>query len=277
MSNPTEHENLEKEVQDALNQASQTHGGGPRLQTRKPQVAWSGLVHGLTGQFTYLKDSDLVAYLKRGAGSFEFYRPYGVREVDLLQRIIDVNWRLSRINHITDSLHLSAFSRASQKLVAQHPEASLRDVAPHAEADAYREDCNAFGKLGRYEITLDRLLKSLHEELAKLQYKRDDQRLGPNKFKLDESEGYIWYRDLLAVATRLVAARKELEKKSEIIEDLVEESTESGTSEPEMVRKTRLHVVQPLSKITRESLETASDWGLLNDIERTLFPEKAAA
>jgi hypothetical protein len=44
-----------------------------------------------------------------------------------------------------------------------------------------------------------------------------------------------------------------------------------------MVRKTRLLVVQPLTKITRESLETASEWGLLNDIERTLFPEKAAS
>jgi hypothetical protein len=30
-------------------------------------------------------------------------------------------------------------------------------------------------------------------------------------------------------------------------------------------------------KITRESLETASDWGLLNDMERTLFPERTAA
>jgi hypothetical protein len=44
-----------------------------------------------------------------------------------------------------------------------------------------------------------------------------------------------------------------------------------------MVRKNRLRIVQPLTKITRETLETASDWGLLNDIERTLFPERTAA
>jgi hypothetical protein len=97
------------------------------------------------------------------------------------------------------------------------------------------------------------------------------------KFKLEECEGYKWYRDLLDVATRLVAARKELEKKSEIIEDPPSEPVESGTSEPEMVRKTRLRIVNPLTKITRESLETASEWGLLNEMERTLFPERTAA
>ena len=274
----TEHTNLETELQDALNTAADAAGRGPRLQTHKPQVAWSRLLHGLTGQYTYLKDTDLIAYLKRGMDSFEFYKPYGIREIDLVQRIIDINWRLSRINHITDSLHLSAFARASEKLIAEHPEASLRDVAPFAEGDAYREDCNEFGKLSRYETTLDRLLKSLHDELKMLQILRDDMiRVGPNKFRLDECEGYKWYRDLLAVATRLVAARKELEKKSEIIEDPPSEPAESTTSNPKMVRKTRLHIIQPLTKITRESLETASDWGLLNDMERTLFPERTAA
>jgi hypothetical protein len=44
-----------------------------------------------------------------------------------------------------------------------------------------------------------------------------------------------------------------------------------------MVRKTRLRIVNPLTKITRESLETASEWGLLNEMERTLFPERTAA
>jgi hypothetical protein len=79
------------------------------------------------------------------------------------------------------------------------------------------------------------------------------------------------------VATRLVEARKELEKKSEIIEELPAESTESTTSEPKMVRKIRLHIIQPLTRITRETLQTASDWGLLNDLERALFPERSAA
>jgi hypothetical protein len=277
MSNSTEHTNLENEIQDTLNDAADTRGSGPRLRTHKPQVAWSRLIHGLTGQYTYLKDTDLIAYLKRGMESFEFYKPYGMHEIDLVQRIIDVNWRLSRINHITDSLHLSSFARASQKLAAEHPEASLRDVAPFAEGDAYREDCNEFGKLSRYETTLDRLLKSLHDEVLTLEADRVNNHFGPTKFRLEESEGYKWYRDLLAVAMRLVAARKELEKKSEIIEDPIDEPLESGTSEPKMVRKTRLRIVNPLTKITRETLETASDWGLLNEMERTLFPERTAA
>jgi hypothetical protein len=272
-----EHTILESELQDALNDAADATRRGPRLQTRKPQVAWSGLVHGLTGQYTYLKDTDLVAYLKKGAESFDFYKPYGMREIDLVQRIIDVNWRLSRITHITDSLHLSAFLRASEKLVAEHPEASLRDVSPFAEGDAYREDCNELGKLSRYETALDRLLKSLHDEFLTLEADRVNNLFGPTKFTLEGSEGYKWYRDLHAVATRLVEARKELEKKSEIIEEVPAESTESTTSEPKMVRKIRLHIIQPLTRITRETLQTASDWGLLNDLERALFPERSAA
>jgi hypothetical protein len=277
MSNSTEHTNLENQLQEALNTAAEVTGRGPRLRTNKPQVPWSRLVHGLTGQFTYLKDTDLVAYLKRGMDSFEFYKPYGMREIDLVQRIIDVNWRLSRVNHITDSLHLSAFVRASEKLMAEHPEASLRDVAPLAEGDAYREDCNEFGKLSRYETTLDRLLKSLHGEFLPLVAHRVNLHKGPTKFTLEGSEGYKWYRDLLDVATRLVAARKELEKKVEIITELINGPADSTTSEVIMVRKKRLRIAQPLTKITRETLETASDWGLLNDMERALFPERTAA
>jgi hypothetical protein len=61
------------------------------------------------------------------------------------------------------------------------------------------------------------------------------------------------------------------------MEDPPVESTESTTSEPKMVRKIRLHIIQPLTRITRETLQTASDWGLLNDLERALFPERSAA
>jgi hypothetical protein len=44
-----------------------------------------------------------------------------------------------------------------------------------------------------------------------------------------------------------------------------------------MVRKNRLHIVAPLTKITRETLETARDVGLLTEIERALFNERSAA
>jgi hypothetical protein len=67
------------------------------------------------------------------------------------------------------------------------------------------------------------------------------------------------------------------QKKSEMIQDPPEDTVESDTSEPEMVRKNRLHIVAPLTKITRETLETARDVGLLTEIERALFNERSAA
>jgi hypothetical protein len=273
-----DHSNLEKQIQESLfNAASILGAGAPRLRTQRPQVAWSGLLHGLTGHYTFLTDTDLVAYLKKGATHFSHYAPVGPRELELVQRIVDTTWRLSRIPHMCECLEMSSVSSAADRIIAANPRASIRNIQPQAEAAAFRVDSNEFVKLGRYETTLDRLLKSLHKELESVQYTRVTRETKSAPYNRDQCEGHKWYGEMLAIAIRLVEARKELQKKSEIIEDPPEPATESTTSEPEMVRKKRLHIVTPLTKITRESLKTAHDVGLLTEIESTLFPERNAA
>jgi hypothetical protein len=149
-----------------------------------------------------------------------------------------LNPNLAALLNLSSAFLCNPSAAASLRRIAS---ISIRAVAAPF-FDLFWSACNS----SRYETTLDRLLKSLYDEFLTLEAHR---------------------------VNNLLAARKELKKKSEIIS----EPLESTTSEPKMVRKTRLHIIQPLTKITRESLETASDWGLLNELKRTLFPERTAA
>jgi hypothetical protein len=222
--------NLENDVNETLNKARETLGGAvPRLIFEKRQVAVSGLTHGLTGQYTHLSAGDLVLYAKTGAQYFKDSQPVGMREIQLLQCIIDTSWRLARVPLVSD------------------------------------DDSNELAKFARYTTTLTRQLITMSKEFDRMKLFRI-QHTYVAGFKLAECEGYRQYNELLAIATRLVEARHELQKKSEIAKGRLE----TIGSDPVLVRKTILRVTQPLTKITHQSLQVAADWGLLTPLELTL-------
>jgi hypothetical protein len=221
--------NLENDVNETLNKARETLGGAvPRLIFEKRQVAVSGLTHGLTGQYTHLSAADLVLYAKTGAQYFKDSQPVGMREIQLLQCIIDTSWRLARVPLVPDG------------------------------------DSNELCKMARYTTTLTRQLIAMSKEYDRMKLFRS-QHTNAGKFDLAVCEGYKQYNELLAVVTRLLEARQELQKKSETIKGpLVPTGSESI-----LVRKMILRVNQPLTKITHQTLQTAADWGLLTEMELT--------
>ena len=265
--------NLEKEAQDTLNSARETLGDSiPRLINETPQVETHGLKHGLTGQYTYLTAAEMVEYAKTAAAFFKDSTPIGMREIHLLQCIVDTSWRLSRIPALTASLQFSKFTIQAQHLAGAHPETDARALEPYAHTEAFHLGADALAKLARYSTTLSRQLLAMSKEYDRMRlFRRDNYKSDP--FNLEECEPYKKYQDLLTVATRLFEARQELKQKTAKATAPVE-STDSGTN---LVRKTVLRIINPLTKKTRESLEMALEWGLLDEMELTLFPEKKVA
>jgi hypothetical protein len=249
----------------------------PRLITQKPQICINGLRHGITGQNTFLTNGELLRYLSSGAAWIKDRRPIGVRENHLLQRIIDTDYRLGRIPFIEENLQKSAFLREAQKIRTEQPELSEDVVEIYAQADAFRVSSTDIERLSRHETRLSRLMQAATLEYERLQERRmRDSRMN---FILEASTAYNWYVKLTAVAQKLMAARDELKQKSQIV---VEEAPpKTGATPTESAKpllcKNRIHIVTPLTEETEKSLAAGHAWGLLTEVERTLFPETQAA
>ena len=268
----------ESEVEQTLNQARADLGPAvPRLITQKPQICINGLRHGITGQNTFLTNGELLRYLSSGAAWIKDRRPVGVRESHLLQRIIDTDYRLGRIPFIEENLQKSAFLREAQKIRIEQPELSEDVVEIYAQADAFRVSSTDIERLSRHETRLSRLMQAATLEYERLQ---DRRMRGPiTEFNLEGSKAYQWYVKLTGVAQKLMAARDELKEKSEIV---VEEAPpKTGATPTESAKpllcKNRIHIMAPLTEETEKSLEAGHAWGLLTEVERTLFPETQAA
>jgi len=268
----------ESDLEQTLNSARADLGPAvPRLITQKPQICINGLHHGITGQNTFLTNGELLRYLSSGAAWIKDRRPIGVRENHLLQRIIDTDYRLGRIPFIEENLQKSAFLREAQKIRTEQPELSEDVVEIYAQADAFRVSSTDIERLSRHETRLSRLMQAATLEYERLQERRmRDSRMN---FILEASTAYNWYVKLTAVAQKLMAARDELKQKSQIV---VEEAPpKTGATPTESAKpllcKNRIHIVTPLTEETEKSLAAGHAWGLLTEVERTLFPETQAA
>jgi hypothetical protein len=271
-------DNLEETLQDKLNKSRAMLGDAvPRLITQKPQVATNGLTHGLTGQFSYLTDIQLVIYLSTGAQYFKEMQPVGIRETQMLQRIVDTGWRLTRIPHITQALEHSGVTYNAGVLRVEHPEYTDTARQPHAEAVAFRADVDNFEKISRYETRLSRLFDNLNKEFERIQ----DKRTRPpehDEFDLETCEAYQWYTELSRVAGSLIEARAELAEKSDLITSAdISLSNITSVSLDDLVCKKYINILVPLTPRTVQILKTSRQWGLLTAMELELFEDPIAA
>jgi hypothetical protein len=271
-------DDLEDTLQAKLNKSRAMLGDAvPRLITQKPQVATNGLTHGLTGQFTYLTDIQLVIYLSTGAQYFKEMQPVGIRETQLLQRIVDTGWRLTRIPHITQALEHSAVTYHAGSLRAEHPEYSDTVRQPYAESIAFRADVDNFEKISRYETRLSRLFDNLNNQFERIQDKRTASPVH-DKFDLEACEAYQWYTELARVAGCLIEARSELAEKSDLITSAdISLSNITSVSFDDLVCKKYINVLVPLTPRTVQILKTSRQWGMLSAMELELFEDPLAA
>ncbi len=196
---------FEKEIEDGRDSAVAILGNsGPKTKAGKQRVSMNGVTHGLTGQNVFLEAGEYPAYMRLGADYIAELRPVGVRETQLAQKIIDLNWRLNTIAAVENNL----FNTAILGSVDASDHSDDKTFAMRAKADAWKHDCegpNAFEKLGRYESRLQRSQYKMSEEMNRLQAARLSR--GPDTFDQSECRAWRWYTNMLSLHTGLAAVR----------------------------------------------------------------------
>jgi hypothetical protein len=269
MTQNEKHLNAEQDLEKALNQSQKILGKVvPRLLTQKPQIAANSISHGLTGQTVFLEPDDLRFYLNIGAQYMEELRPIGVGEIQLAQLIIDTQWRLNRAVALSTAVHTSTVILEAEALHAADPEIGPQLLQVHAEAFAFRRQCegpNTFEKLGRHETRLWRALRQMRKDFQEMCHLRPQSER--DQWTSEASEACQWYNTLSAVLENLIEARKELEAKCVTV-------TESADS---LLCK---NPVPPSDPVPQKPAETPSEPGekqSINETEPTRSPLRAAA
>ncbi len=199
--------NMGTEKQAAANRKNARRSTGPKTAAGKEKVRYNAVTHGLLVKATLLPDEDEAAFNALSTRIRNDLRPVGEMESILVDRIINIEWRLRRFSHVETGLFIreaDASERAALDAVwrgddqsstrehsmnkqikeallaveVQHLEkaAAARAATPrHQLGDAFAHDAatgNAFSKLARYETHLVRTLERALKQLQELQHER---------------------------------------------------------------------------------------------------------
>ncbi len=184
---------------------------GPKRPEGKDAVRLNALKHGLLSQEVVLPGEDEAALKELSEQALAELRPVGVLEIVCVERIIAAVWRLRRLRQVEagifeSELYQELEERAQQEassyekgLVDQvleetSGEITITDEQKHREALSRAQEmqakqhaetvtlgrtfirdaneANAFSKLSRYEVALDRSLYRALHELQRLQAAR---------------------------------------------------------------------------------------------------------
>ncbi len=267
-------EKREKDLEAALSNAAKVLGAAvPRLITEKPQVFRNALRNGLTGKTVFLRPEDLRSYLINGSQTIDDMQPLSFCEVQLVQQIIDTNWRYNTLISLSSQVHECHVVLESQALSEANPDAGEETIEAHAQVLAIEKQCdgaNTLEKLGRQETRLRRALREMRRDYYEM-LDRNPRKTKRENWDPAESRAFRWYQELTSITTNLMQAREELAEIT--VEEVVTESTASDETPPEsLFCKKTLRFTQPMSINTFEALNSAYGWNLLTPLEVTLFP-----
>ena len=205
---------ITSERQKAANQANALHSTGPKTSEGKAVVRFNAFRHGLLAQDAVLPGEDEHAFEELGNRVRAELSPVGPIQEFLVDRVVDAMWRLRRwVRADTALLHsrmqglkagrLANKVRSYEKDIPQlfyspPPPPTITDEAAHAEAlealgharyeqdrdevllgcafDADAKAGDTFGKLARYQRSLERSLLRNLNELRQMQDKRRNRR-----------------------------------------------------------------------------------------------------
>jgi hypothetical protein len=194
------------ERQKAANRANALHSTGPKTPEGKAVVRFNAFRHGLLAQDVVLPGEEADAFEDLWNQVRANLSPMGPVEEFLVDRVVNAMWRLQRLGRAeTALLHSRMHGLKADRLATQVcsyekeilPTLSFRtitDEAAHTEAsealgraryerdrdevllgraiDADAKEGDAFGKLARYERSLERSLHRALDELRQIQDKR---------------------------------------------------------------------------------------------------------
>jgi len=182
---------------------------GPRTQKGKVAVSHNAQKHGLLSRETLLHGEDPLALAELGESLRSEFKPFGELETLLVDRIITLFWRLRRLVNVEAGLFTCGrFQDLKTRALAnanQYVRTSLDELAPWTEmitdkqkhqvalheaevasakmdaeevalARVFHQDAekvDAFGKLSRYEVTIERSFYRALHELQRLQVVRN--------------------------------------------------------------------------------------------------------
>jgi len=203
--------NVTSERQKAANQANARHSTGPKTMEGKAMIRLNALKHGLLAREVVLPGEDADAFEELWNRVRADLSPVGPIEEFLVDRVANIMWRLQRLARAETALFYSRVHELKAQLLAKTVgsyEISLGDLssfethitseAAHTEAlealgcaefeqnrdevllgraiDADAKEGDAFGKLARYERSLERSLLRNLNELRQMQNKRRNPR-----------------------------------------------------------------------------------------------------
>ncbi len=201
---------MNRRIEELISRASQP---GPKTTEGKQAVRMNAFQHGLTGQSIVMTAAEAPYYQSLTHGFTEHFQPADVFESQLLQKIIDTNWRLN----VCAALECNMMGTGTADNII-HSTEDQRTEAVFARCRAWAQSSDDFEKLGRYEAGLNRRLLNMVAELERVQQARH------SREEKDEAELQASF-DVLAPLQASLTAVGELEAASP--------ATASADPEPE--------------------------------------------
>ena len=142
---------LTKELIDKINRANAQKSTGPTSDQGKQRSSMNAMKHNLSGQHLILQESEVAAYDRMSTAFLVDLNPKTEPEIQIAQKIIDINFRLNRMTAVENNLFQFELTYAETK--CDHDD---RIEVMAAQTRAWKNHSNLFDTLGRYEHRLSR-------------------------------------------------------------------------------------------------------------------------
>ena len=141
---------------------------GPRTAEGKKRSALNALRHGLSAQIVVLPNEDLQAYLAFGQRWLEDLAPHGELEKQMVQTLVDAQWRLNRGRSVENCIFAIGHEGPAGDIDVAHPEVH----ASIASARLFMQESTQIEKLSRYGQRLARAFSTTLKQLREIQAER---------------------------------------------------------------------------------------------------------
>ncbi|MDQ6760009.1 MAG: hypothetical protein M3Z32_09120 [Acidobacteriota bacterium] len=159
------------EISDTQLQANRLNAQlstGPKTPEGKKRSSLNALRHGLSGQIVVLPNEEMQAYLAFGQRLLEDMAPQGELEKQMVQTLIDTQWRLNRGRSVENSLLATSLEDPAG-------DTSIADAHVHsalASAHLFMHQLDNLERLSRYEQRLSRTFATTLKQLRDIQAER---------------------------------------------------------------------------------------------------------
>ena len=166
------------------NRHNSTKSTGPRSQAGKARSRLNSRRHGLTAKTLIIVGENAEDFDQLRAELFEEYHPTSALQIELVERLSGILWRLRRVPifeaAILRALHAQAEKDKSWEEMGNHPddkkdeEKAERGPSVHLGVAFIKDGWNdALGKLARHETTLMNALAKTMQMLLLLQQQQN--------------------------------------------------------------------------------------------------------